>query len=1382
MTQVLEAAQSDRDLERKHRESAGKPGAQALDTPATAFDGLLSSFGTGGSDTASSPHAAAPLLRQSAGSEVRVLAMRRAQQNLGNQKTQHLVTQFSRRSTPVIQRECACGGTCSSCQAKEVVEEDEPTIAQRQPATFSSSGGDSDGEAPPSDSPGQPLDKATRDFMEPRFGHDFSDVRVHTDSRAADSAQALQANAYTTGRDIYFASGMYAPASQEGQHLLAHELTHTVQQENGEKPMAASPAGGVLVGDAADPLETQAEQVASAVVSDRSAHAEVIPAPCPVVQRDVRSGASAVWDATGGRVVRGVEGLVGDSLESVKGWLESRAPNLMSFLRSDPIEVLKLKISGELEGAFGGIFSRIQREGLFGALVTLASEGQEVVSSVVHSVTADPCGALRTLVKGVIDFQKWMASTSWGLIQRGASAVSGFFSSLWSDLLSPAWDAIKKFAGSVWGWIEARAVEFWEWIKPLRTGIAAVWNKVKQLVGAAWDKGSDVFEWLKGKATAAWERVKAAIQPFLGPLKVIGTALLLLSPLGPILAIGGAAYGLYQAAHWLYNNWNQLDIVVKARALLHQQIIPWIHSAIGTVTSALHSAGKWLHEKAQALREAVAQLAEAIGVNALLRGLHTAVAFIRAKFNQLSDWVAGGFRELTEKVAPTLTRLNNFFQPVAVVLGKLLIAVSNPLLLPIYLDAVAWMILPDCVKPPIIDYILDLMVAGLRAIPNWGFFGEQWPEIKERIAKGLEDKRKAPVEEKIRFTNKVANMIAGPDLTGFSNLFAAARKTPDYFMGQVEEELVGMDLTEPLPLEQRPMSGEGAFAQQSAAGIDSGALSPENAALLQKTTFNEGDVLADRVPQVEMPPEFFDSLQLDSSGSASFAENPNPTITNESLRAELAGLASPQPAGGPGTGAGEADMERPPANLPAEEQIKWFVSHQPAVGCQQTPESAPKGRSQPSSPAMQIFPPLTQSQRALFVWEQMKRGLSQWYQCHKTAVIASLIGALVLFVVLAVLTDGVILELLPGIMEAVGAVFIGVSVLRMSIFIADYIAKATAGDVAGAAKSLARGLAIGAIELLMYLLTAGSGKGAAKAGEKAVEEGVETAAQAGKRAKRPFLEVAADASRRFATNIKNPIGAFMRNGKAFIKGIEAAVVKGASSIKDLGERLLRSLGFKGFNIEIKGGWLLVYGYFNTTIILLEIPFLLQELRGDITEVVLGGKVELRTAKGAGTYAKIITLAKDDLDAISQLLRENKDLIEAAKRAQTRGMKISVLDDFLFWTEGHHTLPMWMGGPAIPYRSPGLLGLSRLLHNFDPAGVHSAINALWRDSLIFGKVAVNDGEEVRKMFRNALPGQRAIMMAELRRIMEQAYRQTFRGGPALEHALEALEDGLKNFRY
>ena len=82
-------------------------------------------------------------------------------------------------------------------------------------------------------SPGRPLDAGSRSFFERGFGHDFSQVRVHADAEAAESARAVQAAAYTVGRHVVFGAGRYAPGTTAGSRLIGHELAHVVQQAPG---------------------------------------------------------------------------------------------------------------------------------------------------------------------------------------------------------------------------------------------------------------------------------------------------------------------------------------------------------------------------------------------------------------------------------------------------------------------------------------------------------------------------------------------------------------------------------------------------------------------------------------------------------------------------------------------------------------------------------------------------------------------------------------------------------------------------------------------------------------------------------------------------------------------------------------------------------------------------------------------------------------------------------------------------------------------------------------------------------------------------------------------------------------------------------------------
>jgi hypothetical protein len=134
-----------------------------------------------------------------------------------------------------LQRKCECGrpgtpeGECEECQKRKMPLQRSVTsdmaLATVPPLVYEVLR-----------SPGQPLDAEVRSFFERRFGHDFGDIRVHTDSRAADSALATKALAYTVGNNIVFAKGAFAPQTRTGKRLLAHELAHTVQQAESHRP------------------------------------------------------------------------------------------------------------------------------------------------------------------------------------------------------------------------------------------------------------------------------------------------------------------------------------------------------------------------------------------------------------------------------------------------------------------------------------------------------------------------------------------------------------------------------------------------------------------------------------------------------------------------------------------------------------------------------------------------------------------------------------------------------------------------------------------------------------------------------------------------------------------------------------------------------------------------------------------------------------------------------------------------------------------------------------------------------------------------------------------------------------------------------------------
>jgi Domain of unknown function (DUF4157) len=149
------------------------------------------------------------------------------------QEADRIAAHVTETPAPSVHRSCGCGGTCGARRAGKNASEHYLQREARQPGSAPQTG------IPPIVgrvlvSRGEPLDRATRDYVEPRFGRNFGGVRVHTDARAAESARAVDATAYTVGNQVVFDSGRFAPNTEEGRRLLAHELTHVVQQSHGD--------------------------------------------------------------------------------------------------------------------------------------------------------------------------------------------------------------------------------------------------------------------------------------------------------------------------------------------------------------------------------------------------------------------------------------------------------------------------------------------------------------------------------------------------------------------------------------------------------------------------------------------------------------------------------------------------------------------------------------------------------------------------------------------------------------------------------------------------------------------------------------------------------------------------------------------------------------------------------------------------------------------------------------------------------------------------------------------------------------------------------------------------------------------------------------------
>ncbi|MGY3149397.1 thiol-disulfide isomerase/thioredoxin [Bradyrhizobium sp. USDA 3397] len=221
----------------------------------------------------------------------------------------------------LLQRKCSCGGAaslqgeCEECQKKRL---------------HRRGGGAAAAIAPPVvnevlRSPGQLLDAGARAFMEPRFGHDFGGVRVHIDARAAESARNVNALAYTVGRDIVFGSGQYAPDSESGRKLLAHELHHVSHDAGDARPdspieIAGADAPGEAEARAAEAMGAEAAALAPAPLAPGRLRRKEQPAQS--------AGASQPQHANAALISPCLQPIAGEEIEIL---LESRAVTIVEY-------------------------------------------------------------------------------------------------------------------------------------------------------------------------------------------------------------------------------------------------------------------------------------------------------------------------------------------------------------------------------------------------------------------------------------------------------------------------------------------------------------------------------------------------------------------------------------------------------------------------------------------------------------------------------------------------------------------------------------------------------------------------------------------------------------------------------------------------------------------------------------------------------------------------------------------------------------------------------------------------------------------------------------------------------------------------------------------
>ncbi|MDI9311614.1 MAG: DUF4157 domain-containing protein [Limnohabitans sp.] len=335
---------------------------------------------------------------------------------------------------------------------------------------------------------GASLPKTTQGEMESGFGSDFSNVKIHTDSNAIQMNQQLGSQAFANGNDIYFNEGKYNPNSQNGKHLLAHELTHTVQQTGSVQKKDTPDIQRSWLGDAWDSVTSAAGDAIDWVGDTASSIGSGISSAWSTATTFLGDAASSLWSgmqSLGSDVLSWLSS-AGSAVWSAISWFGSLAWDIISTIGIFLWE--KLVMLGTNVWSFiSNIPSRLWR---------IVVHGWHAITGILGWAWNGLTGALGHIWQGLVGVFGWLGDGLSGLISwLGTGLANGFawaidfimdpsLSKIWDGLLgtlSWVWSGITGFAQ--WGWNGIVGAVMW------------AWQGIKGFASWIWDAIIGTLEW-----------------------------------------------------------------------------------------------------------------------------------------------------------------------------------------------------------------------------------------------------------------------------------------------------------------------------------------------------------------------------------------------------------------------------------------------------------------------------------------------------------------------------------------------------------------------------------------------------------------------------------------------------------------------------------------------------------------------------------------------------------------------------------------------------------------------------------------------------------------------------------------------------------------------
>ncbi|WNM39419.1 DUF4157 domain-containing protein [Micromonospora halotolerans] len=603
---------------------------------------------------------------------------------------------------------------------------------------------------------GRPLTGAERARYEPALGMDLTGVRLHDGLAAKLAARERRAHAFTYGNHVVLGAG----AGPSRDLVLAHELAHVRQQA---RP-APAPAGAATEHPGRGPPAAPARSAPLGVQCFALADT-----PVGRFVSDTASDAAALGRGALDTALDVGGEIAGTALEAASAVVDRLAPGLLEFLRGGALVRLRELLCTGVNALLGRLLAGLADLDPMSAIestFTGLAQGVRDVQARLGSAARSTVGALLRPV--VAALQEWDGPIIRNL-RTAADTVNQLFTGLWDHLAVPALDLLGAAGGAVWESFTRLGGWLWDLTAPIRAGASYAWDWLSTQFGLAWDSTEGARSWLGNLANSAWEALRATLAPIRTPLMVVGGILVLLSPLGPVVVLTQVLPPLWDGLTWLWENWNTREILVAARQVLQERILPTVIGAVTGAAGTLAAAAAWLADVAGQVGTAMGAVLGVFGASTCLTAVSTLLTGVANQFTRMAAWARGGFSGLTEALHAVFDALVAIFQPILDFLVRLAVVVANPLMLPVVIGAVIWLLCPDDLKPPVINFVLDLLIVAIGALPTLlTGLGPLGALLREGVVGFLTQLRygeRIGDQQRIDASNKIANLAAGGGLS-----------------------------------------------------------------------------------------------------------------------------------------------------------------------------------------------------------------------------------------------------------------------------------------------------------------------------------------------------------------------------------------------------------------------------------------------------------------------------------------------------------------------------------------------------------------------------------------------------------------------------------------